>query len=86
MTSRYRNIAIALYALLTLSVVVAKMDLGSAGTALAISIATAKAILVALFFMHLRSASRLVRLFAVAGLFWWGVLLGLTMGDFVHRI
>lgn len=85
MIREYRNIAFALFALLALSVIVAKLDLGSAGTALAILIATAKAILVALFFMHLKTSSRLVRLFSIAGLFWWGVLLGLTMGDFVHR-
>ncbi|CAN5255984.1 hypothetical protein BH24PSE2_BH24PSE2_08050 [soil metagenome] len=45
----------------------------------------AEAGLIAVFFMELRGASALVRLAALAGLFWLMLLVGLTLNDFLTR-
>ena len=52
---------------------------------MALAIASTKAVLVALFFMHLRHAERLVWIFAGVGLLWLFILLGLTLADFDTR-
>ena len=48
-------------------------------------IALAKTILIGLFFMHLRGASNLVRLIALAGFVWIALLIGLSYSDFATR-
>ena len=52
---------------------------------IALAIATAKAMLVVLFFMHVRYSSKLTRMTVLAGFFWLGILLVMTMGDYVSR-
>jgi cytochrome c oxidase subunit IV len=51
----------------------------------AVVIAFAKASLVALIFMHLRYSRRLMRVVAATGLFWLGILIALTMSDYLTR-
>ena len=51
----------------------------------ALGIAGAKAGLVVLYFMHLRHASGLTRVFVIAGLFWLSLLLLFTFSDIVTR-
>jgi cytochrome c oxidase subunit 4 len=46
---------------------------------------TAKAVLVALFFMQLIHSSRLTWLVVAAGLFWLGIMLALTLADYHSR-
>jgi len=76
----------ALMALLAATVGVDMVDLGWGNTALALCIAILKAALVGLFFMHLRYAKRgLEWVFALAGVFWLGILLTLAMGDYSTR-
>lgn len=58
---------------------------GALALVVALVIAVAKAALVALFFMHLRTTSPRMRLFAGAGLVWLAILIGLTMSDFLTR-
>ena len=82
----YRKVAIALFALMAATILVAQLHLGSLSLVFALAIAGAKALLVALFFMHLRHGSPVSRLFAGAGLFWLAILLGFTLGDFVSRM
>jgi cytochrome c oxidase subunit 4 len=53
--------------------------------ALAMAIAATKATLIALFFMHARFSSRLIQMFAAAGLLWLGIMIVLTLGDFLGR-
>jgi cytochrome c oxidase subunit 4 len=48
-------------------------------------IAFGKALLVALIFMHLRYSRRLMRVVVAAGLFWLGILIALTMSDYLTR-
>ena len=78
-------IFIVLIALTFLTVTVASIDLGRFNTLVAVSIAVVKALLVILYFMHLRYSSRLVWLFVGAGFFWLLLMIALTMSDFVSR-
>lgn len=76
---------LALVALLGLTLAMAFMPLGSAGTVANIAIAATKALLVAVFFMHLRHAIAVVRLASILGLLWLGLLLALTVADRLTR-
>ena len=73
--------------LLTLSTAgIAFVDLGGELNAIvALTIAIVKALLVILFFMHVRFSSRLTWVFASAGFFWLLILLTLTMADPLSR-
>jgi cytochrome c oxidase subunit IV len=64
---------------------IAYFDLGPLNTLAALAIAIFKATLVVLFFMHARSSPRLTWIVIVAGLFWLGILLVLTMSDYLTR-
>jgi cytochrome c oxidase subunit 4 len=64
---------------------VAVFDLGAMNTVAAIGIAGLKATLVVLFFMHVKYSERGTRVMVVAGVFWLGILLALTMGDYLTR-
>ena len=48
-------------------------------------IAGLKTALVALYFMHLRTSSRLTWVFASGGILWLLIIVLLTMGDFIAR-
>jgi len=54
-------------------------------TALGLAIATAKALLVALFFMHVLYGPRLTRVVIVGALLWLAILIGLTLSDYLTR-
>lgn len=60
-------------------------DLGEWHAPVGLVIAAAKALLVVLFFMHVLYSSRLTWVFALSGLFWLGILLALTLSDFLTR-
>jgi cytochrome c oxidase subunit 4 len=64
---------------------VASFDLGSFNVVAALGIAAFKAVLVLLFFMHVRDSSRLVWAVIAGGVFWLGILLVLTMSDYLTR-
>jgi cytochrome c oxidase subunit IV len=64
---------------------IAGFELGAFNAVAALTIAVFKAGLVVLFFMHARYASRLIWLVAVAGVFWLGILLTLTLSDYWTR-
>jgi cytochrome c oxidase subunit 4 len=62
------------------------IELGSFNAAVALGIATLKATLVALLFMHVWHASeKLTKLVVIAALFFLLLLLGLTMTDYATR-
>lgn len=64
---------------------VAFVDLGAFSVVAALTIAVCKMLLVALFFMHVRHSDKLTRLVLVGGLLWLGILIFLTLSDFVTR-
>lgn len=65
---------------------VAYIDLGRFNAAVALIIATVKALLVALFFMHLKGAhERLLKLVVISTVFFLFILLVLSMADYGTR-
>ncbi|MCC6910091.1 MAG: cytochrome C oxidase subunit IV family protein [Phycisphaerales bacterium] len=82
---RYLGIFAALLVLLGLTVGVAIVQLGAANIVVALAIAIAKALLVAWVFMHLRSSTPVVILFALGGVFWLVILILFTAADFLAR-
>jgi cytochrome c oxidase subunit 4 len=81
----YALIFLALIVFTGLTVFAAFQDLGMFNAPVALIIATIKAILVVLFFMHVKESSRLTKITVTAGIFWLGLLLGLTMTDYITR-
>ncbi|HVZ53661.1 MAG TPA: cytochrome C oxidase subunit IV family protein [Pseudolabrys sp.] len=76
---------LALLLLLALTVGSAYVPLGIFNSILNLTIAAIKVLLVLLFFMKLRSSSPLLRLAAMAGLFWLAFMFVLTAGDYLTR-
>lgn len=81
----YVLVFLTLLALLILTIAAAYIDLGPLRTPVALAIAVAKALLIILFFMHVRYSSRLTWAFVGAGFFWLLLLMVLTMSDFATR-
>jgi cytochrome c oxidase subunit 4 len=81
----YFFVYLALLVLLGATIGAATLDIGPLNWVIAVSIASVKAILVLLFFMHLRASSSLIRIFAIAGFFWLMILVGLTLTDYLTR-
>lgn len=76
----------SLMILTILTVVVARIDLGHGlNDVVALTIAVIKALLVVLYFMHVRYSSRLTWVFVGAGFFWLAILIVLTLSDYMTR-
>jgi cytochrome c oxidase subunit 4 len=65
---------------------VAYFDLGPFNTVVALGIAIFKATLVVLFFMHVKNSTRLTWAVVLGSVFWLGILLTLTMTDYLTRV
>ncbi len=64
----------------------AYIELGAFNSAVALVIATAKALIVALFFMHLKGASeKLLKVVVISTVFFLFILLVLSMADYGTR-
>jgi cytochrome c oxidase subunit 4 len=61
------------------------VNLGGANILVALSIAIVKAVLVVLYFMHVKYASRLTKIFVSAAFLWLALLFALTFGDYLTR-
>jgi cytochrome c oxidase subunit 4 len=81
----YLMIFAALLVLLILTVLASAIDIGPLNIVLAMMIAVAKALLIILYFMHVRYSSRLTWVFAAAAFVWLAILLTLTMADYIGR-
>jgi len=68
-----------------LTVGIAFIDLGPMNVVAALTIAVFKATLVVLFFMHVKYSTRLTWAVVAGSVFWLGILLALTMGDYLTR-
>jgi cytochrome c oxidase subunit IV len=72
--------------LLVLTVVAAfVVNLGNANILVALSIAIVKAVLVVLYFMHVKYASRLTKIFVASAFLWLALMFALTFGDYLTR-
>jgi cytochrome c oxidase subunit IV len=67
------------------TVQIAFFDLGVFNVVAALTIAVFKAVLVVLFFMHVRYSTRLTWLVVIGAVFWLVILLALTAGDYLTR-
>jgi cytochrome c oxidase subunit 4 len=77
---------IALLVGTVLTVFAAHINLGPFNAAVALTIATAKALLVVLFFMHLKGSSeKLLKLVVISTVFFLFILLALSMADYGTR-
>lgn len=79
-------VCLALLGLLALTYGVSHVNLGDFNIVIALAIAFMKMMLVVLFFMELRWSSRLTWVVAAAGLFWFVLLVTLTLSDVITRI
>jgi cytochrome c oxidase subunit 4 len=68
-----------------LTVQIAFFNLGVLNTIAALAIAVFKAVLVILFFMHVKYSTRLTWVVVMGGFFWFGILLALLMSDYLTR-
>ena len=76
---------LALMLLLALTVGSAYIPLGIGNGLVNYGVAVTKAALVVVFFMHLDRSRALIRLAALAGLFWLVFLFSLSFGDYLTR-
>jgi cytochrome c oxidase subunit 4 len=81
----YYGVFLALMVGTALTVLVAFYDLGALNNVLMLGIAMTKALLVILFFMHVRWSTRLTWVVVASGFFWLLILFGLTMQDYLTR-
>ncbi|MGQ0793636.1 MAG: cytochrome C oxidase subunit IV family protein [Deltaproteobacteria bacterium] len=84
--SVYIGVWIALMILTALTVWVAGFDFGAFNVVVALAIASLKATVVALYFMHLKYEDKLTWAFAIYPLFLVMLLIGLTATDVFYRV
>jgi cytochrome c oxidase subunit IV len=68
-----------------LTVLAADVDLGVLNPVIALAIASTKAVIVILFFMHVKYQSRLIKMTVLSGFFTFAVLITLTLSDYMSR-
>ena len=84
--STYLIIGTSLLVLTGATTWIAFVDLGRFNAAVALTIATIKALLVILFFMHVKYAGeRMTRAVVVSGFFFLAILMALSMADYLTR-
>jgi cytochrome c oxidase subunit 4 len=81
----YAAIFCALLALTITTVAVSKLELGEYNFIAAMTIAVIKGTLVVMFFMDVRRATSMTKLFVGAGLFWLAILLVFLLSDYLSR-
>jgi len=90
----YLAVFAALLALTVATVLAARVDLGEPEIAgfrvpvnviVALSIACLKAVLVILFFMHVKYSGHLVQLVVASAFVWLFILIAITMSDYLSR-
>jgi cytochrome c oxidase subunit IV len=82
----YIGIFLTLMVLTAVTIGVAYVNLGQWNKVVALGIASFKATLVVLYFMHVKYASRMTKLIVVSGFFFLMILLSLTMLDYGSRM
>ena len=82
----YTLVFLALLVFTTFTTAIAFVDLGGAWNNIAaLTIAVGKAVLVILYFMHVRYSDKLTWVFVGAGFFWLLILIGGIMDDVLTR-
>lgn len=73
-------------ALLGVSVGSAFLDLGALNVAINLAVAVTQALLVMIVLMHGRGTAALIRLASALGFVWLGIMIALTLTDFLARV
>ncbi len=81
----YYLIFLTLMVCTAITVAVAFVDLGPLNIIVAMTIAVLKATLVVLFFMHVKYSTRLTWAVVLGSIFWLGILIVMTAGDYLTR-
>jgi len=81
----YLYIFLALMAGTALTTAMAFINLGRLNPIIALAIACTKAVLVILFFMHVKYSSQLTKMTVMAGFFTFLILITMTMTDYISR-
>jgi len=81
----YIAVFLSLMCLTALTTGVAYIDLGDYNTVVALAIAVIKMLLVVLFFMHVKYAHGLTKIVIIAGFFWLGIMITLSLSDELTR-
>jgi cytochrome c oxidase subunit IV len=81
----YVGIFLALMVCTAATVAAAYVKLGALNIVVALAIATLKATLVVLFFMHAKYSPKRTQLVIFCAIFWLGIMLALTLTDYETR-
>ena len=81
----YAIIFITLLTFTGITVAAAFVNLGILNPIVALAIASTKAVIVILFFMHVYYQSKLVKMTVAAGFFTFLVLITMTLSDYISR-
>jgi cytochrome c oxidase subunit 4 len=84
-TRIYYTVFLLLLVLTAITVGVAYVDLGMLNNFVMLGIATTKATLVILYFMHVRYSPRLTWIVVASGFFWLGAMITFTVADPLSR-
>ena len=71
--------------LLFATVGAAYLPLGELHFLIAMALATVKAVLIVLYFMHVKYSHRLTAVICAAAFLWLGIMIALTMTDYLSR-
>ena len=82
---KYYLVFAALAVLLVLTLVAARLEFGRLNIVIAMGIAALKALLIVLYFMHVRYSAPLIRVVAFGGLLWLCLATLLTFSDYLTR-
>ena len=83
--STYIGIFLALMVGTVLTVAVTYVHLGAFNLTVALAIAATKAMLVILFFMHLKDHPKLIKVTFAAAFFFFAILIAHTLSDYLTR-
>jgi cytochrome c oxidase subunit 4 len=83
--STYVAVFVSLLILTALTTGMAWVDMGRWNLVVALAIAVCKALLVVLFFMHVKYNKGLSRIAMIAAIFWLGLLMTFTLADELTR-
>jgi cytochrome c oxidase subunit 4 len=81
----YVGIFLSLMVLTAATVGAAYVNLGALNIVVALAIASVKATLVVLYFMHARYSPKRTQLVIVCAVFWLAIMLALTLSDYSTR-
>jgi cytochrome c oxidase subunit 4 len=81
----YVKAIVVLMVLLIVTVLAAEVEMGILNVPIALLIATTKAIVIMMYFMHLKFSSKLVWIFAGVAFVFVGIMFALTMSDYFTR-